>query len=724
MANVSQQVPNFLGGVSQSADIQKSVNQVDDIINGFPDTTYGLLKRPGCQWLYKFDVTDPSDYYWFALAFNSTPYLGAVKANTIRLWNTVTGQEQTVDTTAIGDYLSAATSMFGPMPAYEQFQVFPLEKGIVILNKEKVTAKSADKTATKNVTQVSTYADLPDGEAASGVYQILNTPTQEDDYYVEWNGSAYVEVTQPDIEYKLDASTLPHGLIKTGADSWTAGPITYSDRTVGNDKTNPFPSFIGLKVKSVFAYMNRFGFLAGSNVVMTQPLTPVNDQIGQQQPLNFFAESAFAVSDADPVDISVASVRLVTLFSQQPTRQGIVLFGDDEQFLLYSNDQVITPSSAMVRSLSTWEMNWAIPPVELDSEYFFVSGRAPLNQSARVIKMTVRGMEEDPICTDVSKTVSDWIPSQVYQLEASTQEQFISIAERNSEFLYFYRYFKEEGELVMASWFKWKFETGSKVIFHTIVNSNLYVILQSPDGTTSSVFFQLTSDVGDDILSNDINNMPMPFIDLKPNMDLYSTVVSSELKDGKTQVTMPDGYPSITTGVPFLLLAENDIPRNMQYQNIEAGFGVPLTWNETDNKYETVSNTDLTDSTNKMVVGFLYQFEVVLPTLYYRGENVDYAARLNIARCKFQCSAGLQGAFSFQLRSDGYEDFDVTYEVTAADQYEANITPLVRARLFEVPINRLNRYYTLKAISDSPFPIAMNSMTWEGTYSPRFYRRL
>ena len=51
MANVSQQIPNYLGGVSQASDIQKAPNEVDDIINGYPDPSFGLGKRNGSQFL-------------------------------------------------------------------------------------------------------------------------------------------------------------------------------------------------------------------------------------------------------------------------------------------------------------------------------------------------------------------------------------------------------------------------------------------------------------------------------------------------------------------------------------------------------------------------------------------------------------------------------------------------------------------------------------------------
>ena len=558
----------------------------------------------------------------------------------------------------------------------------------------------------------------------SGVYLILNTPLKEDNYYVKWSGEAWEEVQEPNSFFKLDPSTLPHGLLQIAQGQWAVGPLAYSDRKVGNDQTNPFPSFVGLTIKSVFAYMNRIGFLAGSNVIMSQPLIPVNDTPGQVQDLNFFGESAFTTTDADPVDLSCSSIREVVLFSTQPTRQGIILFAANEQFLLYSTDQVISPTSAMVRSLSTWEINSALPPVELDSEYFFISGRAPLNQHSRLIRMVVRGMEEDPVCTDVSKPVSEWIPSQIFQLVASTQEQFVSIIEKNSNLIYFFRYFKEDNELVMKAWFKWRFDAASVVLHHAVVNGNLYVVSKTPDNLVNVSFIQLTTGVSEQILNNNIN-ASSPFLDIKPNIDFYSKVVSAELVDNKTQITMPAGFPKLSNAIPFVLLAENDLPTTLQYQNIEAGFGAPLTYNGSSQKYETIEKLDIADKQNKMVVGFLYNFELDLPTLFYRQDSqTDYAARLNIARCKFQCSAGLQGALSFTLKSEGYSDFTSTYEVTVADSYDADAVPLVRTRVFEVPINKLNRYYTLKATSDSPFPLAMNSMTWEGNYSPRFYRRL
>ena len=148
-----------------------------------------------------------------------------------------------------------------------------------------------------------------------------------------------------------------------------------------------------------------------------------------------------------------------------------------------------------------------IDPVELDSEFFFITGEAPLNQHARLIKMVVRGMEEDPVCTDVSKSVSQWIPSEIYQMQSSTQEQFVTLA-INGKDLYFYRYFKENGEVVMKAWFKWRYDVCEQIVFHTVINGNLYTVLktepEADEATTERrvqvCFTQLTTSISNDVL--------------------------------------------------------------------------------------------------------------------------------------------------------------------------------------------------------------------------------
>ena len=69
------------------------------------------------------------------------------------------------------------------------------------------------------------------------------------------------------------------------------------------------------------------------------------------------------------------------------------------------------------------------------------------------------------------------------------------------------------------------------------------------------------------------------------------------------------------------------------------------------------------------------------------------------------------------------EWFDIQ-PVADANQYLANDVPLSNETVFTIPIHQRTENFRLKMFNNSPFPIAVNAMMWEGQYTPRFYRRV
>ena len=61
--------------------------------------------------------------------------------------------------------------------------------------------------------------------------------------------------------------------------------------------------------------------------------------------------------------------------------------------------------------------------------------------------------------------------------------------------------------------------------------------------------------------------------------------------------------------------------------------------------------------------------------------------------------------------------------VVMADNYLANDIAVSDQTVFTLPIHQRPDNFTLRLFNDSPFPVSLNSMMWEGIYSPRFYRR-
>ena len=114
MAAITQRVENFLGGVSRQSDDKKAPGQVTELINGYPDPTFGLTKRAGFKWIANLSGTGVTTYdnaKWFYINRDqSERYIGCITIGdpgTIMVWN-VDGTACTVDTASVKpDYLKS-----------------------------------------------------------------------------------------------------------------------------------------------------------------------------------------------------------------------------------------------------------------------------------------------------------------------------------------------------------------------------------------------------------------------------------------------------------------------------------------------------------------------------------------------------------------------------------------------------------------------------------------
>ena len=297
MANITQQIPNFLGGFSQEPDYQKPVNTVSEMINGYPDLTAGLSKRPGSKFIKKLSgITSVTGYKYFEVEHNNESYIAAVGGGTVKVWKTETGDECTVVTTnAATNYLNVPIGT----EAHAAFKTTSFEKATIICNTT-VTAAASSTTNSGSLNSHYEKQSLDDlqagstGVAQNDIYTIRNTNSELDDIFVQWNGYSFVEVLGYDtisgssivgISVGLDNTTLPHILEVTGVvnnlPTWEVKKIDYSNRACGNNTTNPQPSFVGQTISNVFTYLNRVGFLSGSNVIMSRPVTSDNTSNAQ-----------------------------------------------------------------------------------------------------------------------------------------------------------------------------------------------------------------------------------------------------------------------------------------------------------------------------------------------------------------------------------------------------------------------------------------------------------
>ena len=100
MTAVSQLVPNFLGGINEQPDELKKPGQVRDCVNFLPDVTYGLTKRPGLEYLNKFDVEGDGTWIRYTKENNigkPADYIGYIsRPGEVFFWDAMTGEQQPV----------------------------------------------------------------------------------------------------------------------------------------------------------------------------------------------------------------------------------------------------------------------------------------------------------------------------------------------------------------------------------------------------------------------------------------------------------------------------------------------------------------------------------------------------------------------------------------------------------------------------------------------------
>ena len=494
---------------------------------------------------------------------------------------------------------------------------------------------------------------------------------------------------------------MPHQLIRNIDGTFTFQQSTWEPRLVGDNESNQHPSFVGSTIKQLFFYNDRLGTLTEENVSMSQ----AGDYF------NFYFNSALTVTASDPVDISCSSIRPATLHGVVPVAQGLLLFSRSQQFLLQGSQGVLTPTGTTIKTISNYEMDTNNDPVDLGTTVAFIS-KTP--SYARVFEMQTRGQDESPIVLDISRVVPEWIPSTVDQVVSSPQNNLLSIGSTTSRDLYLFRFYSSGEQRELQSWFQW--EMSGLVMHHAIDRDVFWAVTKQQNSYAIQKISLVQSPTSSTFLTSDGSKVD-------PRLDMWalptSTTFNNVPGDKYTKVYLPFKHDSTRT---LCVVTSNPGDVTPTYSN--SGLVLyPTVLQDGGGYYAKVLELDL--STEDLIVGYNYSMDLEVPQIFYRSGNnqqsSDFTASLTIARLKFLL--GLGGDVIFKINAKGRSEWVDTEGVKDANYYLANDIPFVKSTQFTVPIHQRSENVRLRIFSDSPFPISLLSMKWEGNYSPRFYTR-
>ena len=523
--------------------------------------------------------------------------------------------------------------------------------------------------------------------------------SDEDDYYLRFTGEnnldgagSWSECAKPGIAKTL--TNMPLVIQRTAATTFTVSQFTYEDRRVGDDNTNPLPTFVGKRINKVLFFRNRLALLAGENVILSRPGT-----LGTP---DFFIESALTVSASDPIDISAASMFPSDIFDGIEINAGLLVFSTNQQFLLSTDDTVLNPDTAKLRSVSTFNYNKDIPPISLGTTISYLDNSGKFS---RLNEMANTSREGEPDVVEISKLVPTLLPKDLDLLTNSRENSVILIGKTNSDIVFGYKYLAIGDKRQQQAWFKWKLN--NPLLYHFIINDE-YFFLDTDNFLQSIKLVQ--SDTDPTITQDDTL--------YQIHLDNHTTVTGG-VYNASTNLTtftnQSDWIDQVTS--PNYSLAIIDLNTNSTRL---ARYALPTVINGDD---FTVPGDW---STGSFTIGYLYEYLVKFPRIYPKkvsGEKsfADVNSSLILHRLKLHF--GKIGLYETTLTRVGKSDYTEVYESSLLDEYDVSDAPYLEEYIKTIPVYEKNKNVDITLKSSHPAPATLRAMAWEGDYSPLFYKR-
>lgn len=353
---------------------------------------------------------------------------------------------------------------------------------------------------------VASFDDLPSVAMHGMLIGVKGVPgTTADDYWVRFvatGGSGigegvWEEAAGPSLKNDFNYSTMPIVLIRqangtflvkmadgiTPSSAYPAGgpgisgnygDAKWSSRGVGDEATNPAPSFVGSTISDAFLFRGRLGFLSGESVVLSEA----------GGFFNFWRTTVTQVLDSDSIDISSSYPSVTPLRHAVPFSDRLVLFSDKVQFVLGTRQSILSGSTATLTPVSNYDVLKNCRPVPVNDGIFFAFDRGGYSGFRQMIVNT--SDSEQLTAPDISAHVPKYIAGNVYNISCSSHDNVMAtVTASEPDSIYIYKWYDADAERVQSSWSKWVFHN-AKILGITWMQTSLYAVVWRNFGASSN----------------------------------------------------------------------------------------------------------------------------------------------------------------------------------------------------------------------------------------------
>lgn len=559
-------------------------------------------------------------------------------------------------------------------------------------------AKGKDLVAIKN--KVSSTDLLPSRAPAGYKVQVWPTGSKPESRYwlqaepKEGNLVSWKETIAADVLLGFDKGTMPYIIERTGIiDGIAQFKIRqgdWEDRKVGDDLTNPMPSFIDEEVPQtiggMFMVQNRLCFTAGEAVIASRT----------SYFFDFFRYTVISALATDPFDIFSDASEVYQLKHAVTLDGATVLFSDKSQFIL-PGDKPLEKSNALLKPVTTFEVNNKVKPVVTGESVMFATNDGSYSG---VREFYTDSYSDTKKAQAITSHVNKLIEGNITNMAASTNvNRLLVTTDKYRNIIYCYDWLWQGTDRVQSAWHVWKWPIGTKVRGMFYSGELLYLLLERGDG----VYLE-KMDMGD-ALTYGLND--------RIRMDRQAELVFQHFKAEDEWVSEPLPWTPTNPELLDCILIDGWASY--------IGGSFLFKYNPGDN---TLSTTfDMHDDNHvkaKVIVGQIYpqEFEPTPVVIRDRQDRVSYI------------DVPVVGLVHLNL--DMYPDFSVEVKnvksgkvrrVLASNRIGGALNNTVgyvepREGVFRFPLRAKSTDAVYRIIVESPHTFQLRDIEWEGSYNP------
>ncbi len=557
---------------------------------------------------------------------------------------------------------------------------------------------------------VEDVADLPNQCKHGYVVKVANSEADEDDYYVKFIGEndrdgdgVWEECAKPGVKTTLDAATLPVQLVRQADGTFKVSQVAWDNRLVGDTVTVPEPSFIGKTVNKMLFFRNRLVILSDENVIMSRP----------GDFYNFWSKSAITYTATDNIDISCSSEYPAIVYDGLQVNSGLVLFTKNQQFMLTTDSDVLSPLTAKINSLSSYNFNFNTNPISLGTTIAFLDNAG---KYTRFFEMQAVLREGEPNVLEQSKNISKLFPNDIDLIANSRENATIFFATKGTNKLYGFRYYQTGERRVQQAWFEW--ELSGTIEHIAMLDDALYAVVKNT-GYTMQKFSLKLDDNSHTIVEDETYRVHLD------NSKSFAYTNLTYVADG--DYTKFDHTAADFSGSGQLYAVAVSTSTDKEFNGLVSKVTTFDDNGTTKVKIPSNWTTSTASQAFNVVLGYAFDMEIEFPTLYVtqqEGERFKSDIQSSLVLHRIKMSLGPTGVYDTTLKRIGKPDYTETFESILADVYTANTVGIDKEQVVTLPVYEKNTNLTFTLKSTHPTPSTLYSINWEGDYSKRYYKRV